>query len=92
MAKLWMFQQTQIINKAMESLKTLQENLVIYFYTKLKSIKKLIKLYPQIKWIMFGDSGEKDLQTYIKIAKEYSKSVKAIYIRDVKSGVVKRVY
>ena len=60
------------------------------FKYKYKKIKALIKLYPQIKWTMFGDSGEKDLQTYKAIAKEYPNSVKAIFIRDVKSGKIER--
>ena len=61
------------------------------FKYKYKKIKKIIELYPQIKWTMFGDSGEKDLQTYTKIAKEYPNSVKAIYIRDVKSGKINKI-
>jgi len=53
---------------------------------KLKQIEKLIKIYPNIKWLLYGDSGEKDREIYLKLAQKYSKNIKAIYIRDVNSG------
>ena len=57
---------------------------------KMQKIEKLIKLYPKIKWIMFGDSGEKDREVYESIAKKYPQKVLGYYIRDVKSGEIKK--
>ena len=58
---------------------------------KQEQIEELISLYPQISWVLFGDSGEKDEQIYHSIAKKYPDKIKAIYIRNVDSGVVNSV-
>ncbi len=58
---------------------------------KYEKIKDLILLYPNITWIFFGDSGEKDAAVYAKIAEEYPSKVKDIYIRDVKTGIIKHI-
>ena len=56
------------------------------FAYKTQKIEKLIKLYPNIKWVMFGDSGEKDSEVYRAIKEKYPKRVLEYYIRDVESG------
>jgi len=56
------------------------------FKYKTKKIEKLIKLYPNIKWYFFGDSGEKDREVYTCIARHFPEKVKAILIRNVKTG------
>jgi len=58
------------------------------FAYKTQKIEQLIKLYPNIKWIMFGDSGEKDLQVYRFIKSKYPNRVKEYYIRDIQSGKI----
>jgi len=55
---------------------------------KTKKIEALIALYPHMKWVMFGDSGEKDLETYEGIKEKYPDKVKAYYIRNVNSGEI----
>ena len=55
----------------------------------LLKIKRLMKLYPNMKWIMFGDSGEKDYEVYHAIKKRYPHKVIQYYIRNVKSGEIK---
>jgi phosphatidate phosphatase APP1 len=55
---------------------------------KLEKIEELIALYPNMKWIMFGDSGEKDAQVYQTIKEKYPSHINAYYIRDVKSGKI----
>jgi len=55
---------------------------------KISKIEKLIALYPAIKWKMFGDSGEKDLEVYTEIKKRYPFKVIAFYIRNVESGEI----
>ena len=59
------------------------------FAYKTQKIERLIKLYPNMKWVMFGDSGEKDYQVYKAIKEKYPKKVKSYFIRDVKSGEIK---
>jgi len=58
------------------------------FAYKTQKIERLIKLYPNMKWVMFGDSGEKDAEIYKFIKEKYSKKVISYHIRDVESGVI----
>lgn len=53
---------------------------------KLGEVEQLIKLYPHMTWVLFGDNGEQDPEVYQRIRRKYPKKIKAIYIRDVKSG------
>ena len=62
---------------------------IAYKYDK---IVRLIEMYPQVKWVFFGDSGEKDPSIYLKVRQYYPNSVKEIYIRDVESGKVEKMY
>jgi phosphatidate phosphatase APP1 len=59
---------------------------------KVEKIEKLIELFPQIKWVCFGDSGEKDAEVYSKLLKEHPKQIKAIYIRNVDSGKIEQIF
>jgi len=61
---------------------------ISYKYDK---IVKLIKMYPQVTWVLFGDSGEKDAQIYIKVKNNYPNNIKDIYIRDVKTKKVAKL-
>ena len=56
------------------------------FTYKIKKIEKIIKLYPKVKWYMFGDSGEKDKKVYSYIKAKYPRKVVKFFIRDVESG------
>jgi len=58
---------------------------------KYDKIVKLLKMYPQVKWVFLGDSGEKDEEIYLKVLKNYSQQVEDIYIRDVESGKVEKI-
>ena len=58
---------------------------------KTSKIERLIALYPQMQWVMFGDSGESDLAVYRGIKEKYPSNVKAYYIRDVDSGVIEQI-
>ena len=78
-------QHTLILKKAHgENLDPLTDQ----FAYKTQKIERLIKLYPNIKWVMFGDSGEKDYQVYKAIKEKYPKKVLEYYIRDVESGKI----
>jgi len=59
------------------------------FAYKTQKIERLIKLHPKMRWVMFGDSGEKDAQVYKFIKEKYPHSVISYHIRDVDSGVIR---
>jgi len=61
---------------------------VAYKYEK---IVNLIEMYPHIKWVFFGDSGEKDQEIYLKIRKNYPNKIEKIYIRSVKTKKVSKI-
>jgi phosphatidate phosphatase APP1 len=50
---------------------------------KLNKLRALFDEYPNKKFILFGDSGEKDPEIYKQISKEYPSRVIAIYINNV---------
>ncbi|HHH20786.1 MAG TPA: DUF2183 domain-containing protein, partial [Nitratifractor sp.] len=59
------------------------------FAYKMQKIERLIGLYPNMKWVMFGDSGEKDAEVYRYIKEKYPDRVIRYYIRDIESGEIK---
>lgn len=50
---------------------------------KLEQIERIMNAYPDLKFVLVGDSGEKDADIYLTIAGEFPKRIQAIYIRDV---------
>jgi phosphatidate phosphatase APP1 len=50
---------------------------------KLKLIRPFFEQFPQRRFVLVGDSGEKDPEIYGQIAREFPKQVRAIFIRDV---------
>jgi phosphatidate phosphatase APP1 len=55
---------------------------------KVGKVENLIRLYPHMIWVLFGDNGEQDPDVYTTIRKKYPQKIKAIYIRDVKSAKI----
>ena len=51
---------------------------------KQKEILNILKTYPNLKFILIGDSGEYDADIYLEIAKSYPTQIAAIYLRSVK--------
>ncbi len=51
---------------------------------KQSEIINLLTMYPYLKFILIGDSGEKDAYIYTEIAKKYPNRILAIYLRNVK--------
>lgn len=51
---------------------------------KEREIINLLKTYPNLPFILIGDSGEDDPDIYIKIAEEFPERILAIYLRSVK--------
>ncbi|MFW5759993.1 MAG: App1 family protein [Cyclobacteriaceae bacterium] len=50
---------------------------------KLQKIEHIMATYNNIKFILIGDSGQKDPEIYDQVVKDYPGRVEAIYIRDV---------
>jgi phosphatidate phosphatase APP1 len=53
---------------------------------KLDVIRTLLATYPELPFILIGDSGEKDPEIYRKVVREHPDRIRAIYIRDVSTG------
>lgn len=53
---------------------------------KRPSIVEVLDAFPESSFILFGDSGEQDLEVYVTLARERPHQVRGIYIRDVTSG------
>jgi phosphatidate phosphatase APP1 len=52
---------------------------------KYLSIRRLLHAFPQLPFILIGDSGERDADIYLSIAREFPERIRAIYIHDVRS-------
>ncbi|MGZ8901224.1 MAG: App1 family protein [Limisphaerales bacterium] len=50
---------------------------------KLAQIRKLLETYPDLPFVLIGDSGQHDPEIYRKVLEEVPTRIKAIYIRDV---------
>jgi len=51
---------------------------------KQKEILNILKTYPELLFILIGDSGEHDADIYMEIAEQYPDQIAAIYLRSVK--------
>ncbi|KAG0671350.1 hypothetical protein C6P45_000804 [Maudiozyma exigua] len=54
---------------------------------KLDTIEQILQDFPQKQFLLIGDSGEKDFETYIDIALRYPEQIKAIYIQCCKDSI-----
>lgn len=52
---------------------------------KLGLIRKLLATYPDLPFILIGDSGEQDPEIYHQVVREHPGRIRAVYIRDVTS-------
>lgn len=50
---------------------------------KLDYIKTLLDTYPDLPFVLVGDSGQEDAEIYARVARERPGRLRAIYIRDV---------
>ena len=53
---------------------------------KVKTVSRLLERYPHRQFILIGDSGERDPEVYLQIAKKYPQQVGVILIREVYTG------
>ncbi len=50
---------------------------------KLEVIRTLLGTYPEMPFVLIGDSGEEDPEIYLQTVREHPGRIRAIYIRDV---------
>lgn len=50
---------------------------------KATEIRRLVKNLPERKFILVGDSGEKDPEIYQKICRKYPEQIKGVFIREI---------
>jgi phosphatidate phosphatase APP1 len=53
---------------------------------KLERVRMLVQHFPDMRWVLLGDSGQADAETYSQVAQEFGDRILAIYIRDVDPG------
>lgn len=53
---------------------------------KLGVIRTLLSTYPELPFVLVGDSGERDPEIYRTVVREHPGRIRAIYIRDVTTG------
>lgn len=51
------------------------------------TVERVIKDFPERRWILVGDSGEADLEVYTEIVEKYPGKILAVFIRDVTTTV-----
>lgn len=52
---------------------------------KIASISRILKTYPHLPFLLFGDSAEEDADFYLKIAADFPERIKAIFIRHTRN-------
>ena len=50
---------------------------------KLEKIELILRFYPDMQFVLIGDSGEQDPEIYSEVVRRHPKSVRVIYIRNV---------
>jgi phosphatidate phosphatase APP1 len=55
----------------------------IHLDHKLQQIERIMAMYPDLKFILIGDSGQKDPEIYLQVAKDFPGRVEAVFIRDI---------
>lgn len=51
---------------------------------KQHEIRNILTTYPDLKFVLIGDSGEHDVDIYLEVAREYPEQIIAVYLRSVK--------
>ncbi|MDN5870848.1 MAG: DUF2183 domain-containing protein [Nitrococcus sp.] len=50
---------------------------------KLETIRGMLTLYKDLPFVLIGDSGQRDPETYAQVISEFPGKVQAVYIRDI---------
>jgi phosphatidate phosphatase APP1 len=51
---------------------------------KIESFRQIMKMYPDLPFVMLGDTASKDADFYLQMAEEFSGRILAIYIRETR--------
>ncbi len=57
---------------------------------KQHEIDNILQTYPQLPFVLIGDSGEKDADIYMDVARRYPGRIRAVYLRSVRHGAKMR--
>ncbi len=57
---------------------------------KLEKIRMLMELYPGMKFVLVGDSGQHDPELYAEVIRDYPGRVISVYIREIRRMTQKR--
>ena len=52
-------------------------------YHKLDAIRHILGMYPDLRFVLVGDSGQRDPEIYNQILREHPGRILGIYIRDI---------
>ncbi|MBF9238860.1 DUF2183 domain-containing protein [Hymenobacter sp. BT683] len=55
----------------------------VHFGHKLHEINDVLATYPQLPFVLLGDSGQEDARIYREVVRQHPGRIRAIYIRDV---------
>ena len=53
---------------------------------KIEAIETILSWYPDFKFLLIGDNGQKDVETYHRVVRDRCSSVAGVFIRDVTQG------
>lgn len=62
-----------------------------YMSHKFTAIKQILDTYPELNFVLVGDSGEQDPGIYQEVVKHFPGRIICIYIRDVIAGIKQEV-
>jgi phosphatidate phosphatase APP1 len=54
-------------------------------------IRKIIEMFPDHKFVLLGDNGQRDPEIYHDITTQFPRQVTAVYIRDINQKKIKRI-
>jgi phosphatidate phosphatase APP1 len=54
---------------------------------KLAEVERIMMVYPTMKFVLIGDSGQKDPEIYLQAVIDFPGRVRAVYVRDVKPEI-----
>ena len=54
---------------------------------KLAQVQTLVDFYPELKWVLIGDSGQHDPEIYLRVIQAHPNRILAAFIRDVTSDL-----
>jgi phosphatidate phosphatase APP1 len=57
---------------------------------KAEAIRRIIETYPDMEFVLIGDSGEHDPELYAQAVRDHPGRVRAVYIRDVTAAARRR--